>query len=77
MQWGVRKYKFNKWVVALRIVFFEVKKRRSLKPLKLLWKKTFYGTRFPYRIRTTLPEWVNFCRINNISVISIPEEELA
>ena len=77
MQWGTRKYKFNKYVVAWRIVFFEMRKRRSLKPLKLMWKKVWYGERWPYRVISTLPEYVNFCRMNDIPVICIPEEELA
>ena len=71
-----KKYKYSPFVAALRIVFHYVKKNRSLKPVKLLWKKTIYGSRPPYRLRTTLPEYIQFCRVNGIGVVSIPEEEL-
>lgn len=76
MKWGNRKYKYNKYVVAMRIVFNEMKKKKSVKPLTRMWKKTVYGDRQPFMLRTTLPEYVNFCRINGIAVC-IPEKELA
>ena len=63
----------SKYMVALRIVFHEMKKRRSLKPLTWMWKKQWYGRNHPYRIVATLPDYINFCRVNGIAVC-IPEE---
>ena len=63
----------SKYMVALRIVFHEMKKRRSLKPLTWMWKKQWYGRSYPYRIIATLPDYVNFCRVNGIAVCT-PEE---
>ena len=65
------------YVVALKIVLQEAKARRSLKPLKLLWKKVTYGDEYPYIVRGTLTEYINFCRVNGIGVCCIPESELA
>lgn len=76
MQREIPKYKHDKYTVALKIVFAEMRKRRSLKPLKLLWKKTIYGDQQPFMLKTTLPEYINFCRINGIAVC-IPDKELA
>ena len=50
----------SKYMVALRIVFHEMKKRRSLKPLTWMWKKQWYGRSYPYRIVATLPDYINF-----------------
>ena len=63
----------SKYMVALRIVFHEMKKRRSLKPLTWMWKKQWYGRSYPYRIIATLPDYINFCRVNGIAVYA-PEE---
>ena len=63
----------SKYMVALRIVFHEMKKRRSLKPLIWLWKKQWYGRSYPYRIVAALPDYINFCRVNGIAVYT-PEE---
>ena len=71
-----RKFMHNLYVVALKIVLQEAKARRSLKPLKLLWKKVTYGDEYPYIVRGTLTEYIRFCRVNRI-VVSIPESELA
>ena len=71
-----KEYKHSKYWVALKIVFDEIRARKSFKPLKLLWKKVYYGDVQPYRIKTTLVEYVNFCRVNKIAMV-IPEEELA
>ena len=65
------------YVLALKIVLQEAKARRSLKPLKLLWKKVTYGDEYPYIVRGTLTEYINFCRVNGIGVCCIPESELA
>ena len=65
------------YVVALKIVLQEARARRSLKPLKLLWKKVTYGDEYPYIIRGTLTEYINFCRVNGIGACCIPESELA
>ena len=64
------------YVVALKIVLQEARARRSLKPLKLLWKKVTYGDEYPYIVHGTLTEYIKFCRVNRI-VVSIPESELA
>ena len=71
-----RKFMHNLYVVALKIVLQEARARRSLKPLKLLWKKVTYGDEYPYIIRGTLVDYIRFCRVNRI-VVSIPESELA
>lgn len=65
------------YVVALKIVLQEAKARRSLKPLKLLWKKVTYGDEYPYIVRGTLTEYIKFCRVNGIGACCIPESELA
>ena len=62
--------------VALKIVLKEAKERKSLKPFRLLWQRAWYGKEYPYRLRTTLVQYIKFCRINKIA-IDIPEEELA
>lgn len=76
MQRDNQNYKRGRYLVALKIVFAEMKKKRSLKPLTLLWKKTIYGDQQPFVLKTTLPEYIYFCRINGISVC-IPNKELA
>ena len=63
----------SKYMVALWIVFREMKKRRSLTPLTWMWKKQWHGRSYPYRIVATLPDYVNFCRVNGIAVFT-PEE---
>ena len=70
------KYKYSKYQLALKIIIDEANRRDSLKPFRLLWKKVYYGQEQPYRIKATLPDYIEFCRINKIPM-QIPEEELA
>ena len=77
MKYGNKKWKYPAWVVALKIVFQEMKHKRSFNPLKRMWKKTMYGERWPYKIIATLPDYVKFCRINGIRLHIPKDEELA
>lgn len=63
----------SKYMVALRIVFHEMKKKRSLKPLTWMWKKRRYEIGQAYGFVAILPDYIDFCRINGF-VVCIPEE---
>ena len=67
-----RKMK-SKYMVALRIVFHEMKKKRSLKPLTWMWKKRRYEIGQAYEFVAILPDYIDFCKINGFAVC-IPEE---
>ena len=59
---------------VLEIVFDQVEKTGSFRPLKLLFGKRVFGAHKPIRFYGTLLDYVRFCRLNKLAIKLTGEE---
>lgn len=63
----------NIYLMAIEIVLSEIKTKRTLKPLTLLFGKKYFKT-CGYMFHGTLVDYIRFCRIHHFAICIVGNE---